>query len=64
MNLNKRINEHNLGKDLLTKSRKPFELIYYEVFFNKQDAYQREKYLKTGWGRKHLRKALKNTLKF
>ena len=62
-NLYKRINEHNSGTEPSTKTRRPFELIFYEVFFNKQDAYKREKYFKTGWGRKHLRKGLGNTLK-
>ncbi|MFZ5366353.1 MAG: GIY-YIG nuclease family protein [Patescibacteria group bacterium] len=61
-NLYKRVQEHNFGNQQSTKNRGNFELIYYEVFFNKLDVYLREKYFKTGWGRKHLRHALSNTL--
>ena len=62
-NLDKRIREHNQGKVFSTKRREPFKLIYFEGFLSTIDAYNREKYLmKTGWGRKHLRHALKDTL--
>ena len=36
------------------------ELVYCEVFLNKKDAIEREKYLKSGWGRKFLKEVLKN----
>ena len=62
-NLKQRLNQHNSKLVFATKSRTPLEVVYYEVFFNRYDASLREKYLKTGWGRKHLRKALKTTLK-
>ncbi|OGM20804.1 hypothetical protein A2714_05190 [Candidatus Woesebacteria bacterium RIFCSPHIGHO2_01_FULL_38_9] len=61
-NLKRRISEHNKGLEISTKSRVPFKLIYCELFINKVDAFKREKYLKGGWGRKHLRSALKLTL--
>ena len=61
--LRKRLREHNTGKVLITKSRKPFKLIYYEACLNKEDAYRREKYLKTGMGKKYLRNRLKKFLK-
>jgi putative endonuclease len=35
--------------------RKPLELIYYEACLNEGDAKQREKYLKSGMGKKYLR---------
>lgn len=62
-NLRRRFEEHNLGKISITKHRKPFKLVYYEAYLNQQDATIREKYFKTGWGRTHLKKVLKNYLK-
>jgi len=62
-NLIERVRLHNTGKIESTKLRRPFILIHYEAYINRYDAYAREKWLKTGWGRKHLRKILTNTLK-
>lgn len=62
-NLKKRFAEHNQGNVLSTKSRKPLNIIFYEAFLDKNDALAREKFLKTGWGRRHLKHALNNTLK-
>ncbi|MFZ5366335.1 MAG: GIY-YIG nuclease family protein [Patescibacteria group bacterium] len=59
-NLKRRFEEHNSGEVAITKYRKPFRLIYYEAYLNQQDATSREKYFKTGWGRTHLKKVLKN----
>lgn len=58
--LKRRISEHNSGKVLITKHRRPFKLIYFEAYLNEQDATSREKYFKTGWGRTHLKKVLRN----
>jgi putative endonuclease len=52
----KRIELHNSGKVASTKSRRPFKVIYYEAFTNKQDAFCREQWLKTGWGKNHIKK--------
>lgn len=42
-NLEKRINDHNLGKGAkYTKSRKPVILKYYETFETKEEAMKRE----------------------
>lgn len=60
--LKARLVDHNNGKVESTQSRKPLVLIFYEAFNNKSDAVLREKFLKTGWGRIHLKKALKYTL--
>jgi len=62
-NLKKRLEEHNTKKVPATKDRTPLDLIYYEAFKNKYDAFFGEKWLKTGWGRKYLRKSLHNTMK-
>ena len=53
--LQKRINEHNRGKTKTTKAFKPWELVYYEEFSTRDEARQREKYLKTGSGRRFLK---------
>lgn len=58
-NLRKRILKHNLGKVFSTKTRRPLKLIYLEICFNKQDAKQREKYLKTGIGKRFIKNRLK-----
>ncbi len=60
--LRKRLNEHNSGKVTSTKSRGPFELIYYEACLNQQDSTAREKYLKTGMGKRYLKNRLKRFL--
>lgn len=44
--LKRRINEHNAGLVFSTKSRVPFELVYYETYRAESDARRREKSLK------------------
>lgn len=44
--LNKRFNEHNSGKCFSTKGYPPVELVYYEAYLSKTDAFNREKKLK------------------
>lgn len=61
--LRKRLALHNAGKVRATKFRRPFYLIYYETYLNKQDAFTKEKWLKTGWGRNYIKKILANTLR-
>jgi putative endonuclease len=61
--LKKRFKEHNSGLVFSTKSKKPYILIHYEFFLNKKDAYLREKWLKTGWGRNQIKKMLERYLK-
>ena len=45
--LTRRIEEHNSGKVKSTKHRSPFELIYTELFADKTEAMNREKFFKT-----------------
>jgi len=54
-NLEKRILEHNSGLVEATRSRKPFKLIYYEACLERSKAVAREKYFKTGFGRRFLK---------
>ncbi|MDZ7846956.1 MAG: GIY-YIG nuclease family protein [Owenweeksia sp.] len=63
-NLDKRIAKHNEGKSYYTKRKIPWKVIYYEASFDKSDAIAREKYLKTGMGRRFLKNRLKNQLNF
>lgn len=58
--LRKRILRHNTGKNKATKHGVPWKLIYYEASITQKDARAREKYLKSGMGRRYL----KNRLKF
>jgi len=44
--LRRRLAEHNNGKSLSTKGRRPFELRYYEAYFDEEDARSREWSLK------------------
>jgi len=61
-NLRKRFKEHNSNIVSWTKSRGPFDLIYYEASRNKQDARLREKYFKSEMGKRYLRNRLKRFL--
>jgi putative endonuclease len=63
-NLENRIVQHNSGKTTSTSRKRPWKIIYYEVSFNKEDAIAREKYLKSGMGRRYLKNRLKNQLNF
>jgi len=58
--LKKRLDEHNKGYVEATKNRYPFEMIYYEACMSKYDAYRREKYLKTNYGRRYIKSRLRD----
>jgi putative endonuclease len=60
--LKKRFKEHNRGSVKSTKARCPFKLVYYESCLSNKDAIKREKYFKTGFGRRFLRNRLENYL--
>ena len=55
-----RFEEHNAGRVSSTKHRIPFKLIYFEGCMNKTDTLQREKYLKTHYGRMFIGNRLKS----
>ncbi len=50
-NIEKRITDHNSGYSTYTNKFKPWELISYHAFSNKEKAQLFEKYLKTGSGK-------------
>ena len=60
--LRKRLSLHNFGKVPSTKNRASFEIIYYEACKNQNDAVAREKYLKSGMGKRYLKNRLKRFL--
>jgi len=62
VDLRKRFKEHQAGITGWTKNRGPFELIYYEACKNIIDARSREKYLKSGMGKRYLKNRLKRFL--
>jgi putative endonuclease len=60
--LRKRQEEHNNGRIFSTKNKGPFEVIYYEACHSESDGRDREKYLKTGQGKRYLKNRLKRFL--
>jgi putative endonuclease len=60
--LRKRLGEHQRSLAPYTRSRGPYELIYYEACRNASDALMREKYLKTGVGKRYLNNRVKRFL--
>ena len=62
-NLIRRINEHKRKEVFSTKGRHPLRLIYYEASLDEEDAKDREKYLKSTWGKRYLKNRLKKYLK-
>jgi len=60
--LRKRFNQHNKGQSGWSKRGIPWELIYYEASLNREDARSREKYLKSGMGKRYLKNRLKRFL--
>lgn len=62
-NLKQRITDHLTGKGgRTTKLKDGWKLIYSEAYLNKSDALGREKFLKSGSGRKYIRKQLSHYL--
>ena len=54
-NLERRLSEHEKGKNKTTKPYRPFVLIHTEMFKKRIEAREREKYLKSGIGKDYLR---------
>lgn len=57
--LGRRLREHNKGNCKYTKGRMPWKLVYSEEFETRAEAMKREKFLKSGQGRKFLDSVLK-----
>lgn len=61
-NIGRRFQEHQAGKNISTKFRRPLILIYFEGHRAKTDALRRESYFKTTKGKRMLRKILQSSL--
>lgn len=62
-NLRNRLSQHARGEVKSTVNRRPLKLVHYDYFINENDAKSREVFLKSGFGRRELNKAIKRTLK-
>ena len=60
--LERRLKEHEQGKNISTSKRLPVRLIYFEGHLSKEDAMRRESYFKTTKGKTTLRQILKESL--
>jgi putative endonuclease len=60
--LKRRLWAHKRGGAQATSYRAPWKLIYYEAYLEREDALGRERYLKSGSGRKFLKTQLRRYL--
>ena len=49
-----RTEDHNVGSNKFTRQNRPWKLMHSETFATKSEALRREKFLKSGQGRKWL----------
>ena len=59
-NMHRRWQEHEAGKAISTAYRRPFILAYFEAYAERIDAEGRERFLKSGAGRRYLKKQLRS----
>ncbi len=55
----RRLYEHNIGNVFSTKSYRPWRILYQEKLYTRQEARNREKYLKSGVGKEYLKAIVK-----
>ncbi len=60
--LKRRLSERKQGASVATRHRGPWKLIYYEAYTERLDAEGPERYLKSGGGRRFLRRQLTHYL--
>ena len=56
--LRSRLTLHNDGRVRSTAMRRPLTLIYFEACVSADDAFRRERFLKTGKGKRYIRNRL------
>ncbi|MGD9379159.1 MAG: GIY-YIG nuclease family protein [candidate division WOR-3 bacterium] len=56
--LAKRLESHNKGKNIATRHSRPFRVLWYATFCDREKAYRFEKYLKSGSGRAFTKRHL------
>jgi len=61
-NLKARFDQHRYGNVRTTRLKKHLKLIYFEGYRNTYDALGRERFLKSGSGRRFLKKQLRHYL--
>ena len=54
VDIKQRLEWHNLGSNRSTKNKRPLKLVYFEEFEDKTIALSREKFFKSGDGRRVL----------
>lgn len=54
-NIERRLREHFLGKSATTRSRLPLRLIHVEICQDRKEARDKEKFLKSGYGREIIK---------
>ncbi len=54
-NIEKRLSEHNNGRNIYTRNKRPWMLMYHEEFPTRSEAVQRERYFKSVEGRLKLK---------
>ncbi len=59
-NVERRLKEHNSGKNRTTRPYRPFRLIHMESFNSRSEARAREIILKSGQGKEFLKSLIKN----
>jgi len=57
--LKRQLDQHNYGKTLLTKFRRPLKVVYYEACLSEDNALHRERDLKSTYGKRFIRFGLK-----
>ena len=60
--LRERVREHQGGRVRSTSYRRPLKLVYYEACLSAADAFRRERFLKTGKGKRYLKNRLEASL--
>lgn len=59
VNVERRLVEHNQGKNKSTEAKMPWELVYFESYNTRIEARKREKFFKSGEGRELLKQLIK-----
>jgi len=57
--IGRRLKKHNDGNVKSTRNRRPFILEYFEIVDNLEEALKRERYFKSGFGRKYVERKIK-----
>ncbi|MFQ5686416.1 MAG: GIY-YIG nuclease family protein [Candidatus Scalindua sp.] len=57
-----RLKQHNKGKTVSTKSRRPFVMLYKEEYNSADEARKREQYCKSGIGREQIKQKINSSV--